>query len=153
VTICQQTFKSISATINLSSLVLAPFLIKLPWNYLSSGMTWLSRGGNQVMSTASQGYKTIHIECDDTDVFVLLVHFYQTLNITSELFMVPRSSKTRNVADIGITVRNHDKIVPRILPIHALTGCDTIRAIYGVGKVKAVKALQKGHVPPPLGND
>ena len=44
---------------------------------------------NQVMSAASQGYKTIHIVFDNTDVFVLLIHFYKTLNITSELLMVP----------------------------------------------------------------
>jgi hypothetical protein len=37
--------------------------------------------------------------------------------------------------------------------IDQLTGCDTVSSIYGVGKVKAVKALQKGHVPPPLGNN
>ena len=34
-----------------------------------------------------------------------------------------------------------------------LTGCDTVSSIYGVGKGKADKALQIGHVPPPLGND
>ena len=50
---------------------------------------------NQVMSTASRGYKTIHIVCDDTDVFVLLVHFYKTLNITSELLMLSTGSTTR----------------------------------------------------------
>ena len=41
--------------------------------------------GNQVTSAASQCYKTIHIVCDNTDVFVPLVHFYKTLNTTSEL--------------------------------------------------------------------
>ena len=105
---------------------------------------------NQVMFTDREGYKTIHMECDDTDVFVVLVHFYKTLNITSELLMVPTSSKTRTVANIGATVRKHEEIVPHILPLHALTGCDTISSIYGVRKVKAIKALQKGHVPPPL---
>ena len=108
---------------------------------------------NQVMSAARQGYKSINIVCDDTDVFVLLVHFYETLNITSELLMVPTSAKTRNVSNIGVTVRKHQEIVPHVLPLHALTGCDTVSSIYGVGKVKAVKTLQKGHVPPPLGND
>ena len=58
-----------------------------------------------------QIYKTIHFACDDTDVFVLLVHFYKILNITNELFMVPTGSKTRNVANIGITVRKHEEIV------------------------------------------
>ena len=37
-----------------------------------------------------------------------------------------------------------------LLPLHALTGCDTVSSIYGVGKVKAVKALQTGYVPPPM---
>ena len=55
---------------------------------------------NQVMSAAWQGYKTIHIVCDDTDVFVLLEHFYKTLNIITELLMVPTRSKPRNVANI-----------------------------------------------------
>ena len=40
-----------------------------------------------------------------------------------------------------------------LLPLHALTGCDTVSSIYGVGKVKAVKALQKGYVPPPMGKE
>ena len=63
---------------------------------------------NQVMSAASQGYKTIHIVCNYTDIFVLLVYFYKTLNITNELHMVPTSSETRNVANIDATVRKHD---------------------------------------------
>ena len=58
---------------------------------------------NQVMSATSQGYKTI-----DIGVFVLLVHFYKTLNITSELLMVPTRS----------TTRNHDKLLPHILLLH-----------------------------------
>ena len=60
---------------------------------------------NQVMSAASQGYKTIHIVCDNTDCFLLLVHFYITLNITSELLMVPARS----------TTRKHDELLPHIL--------------------------------------
>ena len=64
--------------------------------------------GNQVTSAASQCYKTIHIVCDNTDVFVLLVHFYKTLNTTSELLMVPARS----------TTRKHDKVLPHILLLH-----------------------------------
>ena len=61
---------------------------------------------NQVMSAARQVYKTIHIVCDDTNVFVLLVHFYKTLNITSESLIVPTRSKTKIVANNG-ALRNH----------------------------------------------
>ena len=58
---------------------------------------------NQVMSAPSQGYTTI-----DMGVFVLLVHFYKTLNITSEIPMVPTRS----------TTRNHDELLPHILLLH-----------------------------------
>ena len=63
---------------------------------------------NQVMSAASQGYQTIHTACDNTDGFVLLVHFHKTLNITGELLMVPTTS----------TTRKHDKLLPHILLLH-----------------------------------
>ena len=66
---------------------------------------------NQLMSVASQGYKTIHIVCDNTDVFALLVHFYKTLNITSELLMVPARS----------TTRKHDELLPHIRLLHHST--------------------------------
>ena len=56
------------------------------------------------------------------------------------------------MANIRATERKHEEILRHILPLHALTGCDTVSSIYGVGKVKSVKALQTGHVPPPLGN-
>ena len=56
---------------------------------------------NQVMSAARHGFKTIHILCDDTDVFVQVVYFYKTLNITAEPLMMPTMYTSRNVANIG----------------------------------------------------
>lgn len=106
---------------------------------------------NQVISAAREGSEIIHVVCDDTDVFVLLLHFYNLLNLTIELFMVPTSSK-RNVINIGATVQKHDDITPHVLSLHALTGCDSVSSIYGIGKVKAVKAIRKGCMPPPLGD-
>lgn len=78
-------------------------------------MTWLTCSHdeadviivNQVMSAAR------HIVCDNTDVFVILIHFYKTLNITIELFMIP---PTRNVANIGATLTKYRDIVPHLLP-------------------------------------
>ena len=60
------------------------------------------------MSAASQGYKTIDIVCYNIDVFEILVHFYKTLNYTSELLVVPTRS----------TTRKHDKLLTHILPLH-----------------------------------
>ena len=58
--------------------------------------------------------------------------------------MVPQGSKTRNMVNIG-TVRKHGDIVPHVLSLHTLAGFDTVSSIYDVGKVMAVKVLQKGH--------
>ena len=69
---------------------------------------------HRVMSAARQGRQTIHIVCDDTDVFVLLIHFYKTLQITNQIIMVP-TSLNRTVANIGDTVKKHDNIVEHIL--------------------------------------
>ena len=49
------------------------------------------------------------------------------------------------------TTREHNELLPHIQPKYALTGCDTVSSIYGVGKVKAIKEPPKSHVPPPLG--
>ena len=101
------------------------------------------------MSAARQGRKTIHVVCDDTDVFVLLIHFYKTLQIINQKIMVP-TSLNRTVANIGDTVKKHANIVQHILSLHSLIGCDTASTIYGIGKVKALKTLQKGIAPPML---
>ena len=85
-------------------------------------------------------------------MYTILVHFYKTLNITSELLMMPTGYKTRNMANTS-TVRKHEDIVPHVLSLHTLTGFDTVSSIYSVGKVVAVKALQKGHLPSQLSND
>lgn len=63
------------------------------------------------------------------------------------------TSSKRNVINIGATVKKYEDIIQHILPLHVLTGCDTVSAIYGIGKLKAVKTLLKGHVPPPLGSN
>ena len=36
--------------------------------------------------------------------------------------------------------------------MHALTGCDTVSTLYGIGKAKGVKALRQGNLPPILGD-
>ena len=36
--------------------------------------------------------------------------------------------------------------------MHALTGCDTVSALYGIGKGKDIKALRQGSIPRLLGD-
>ena len=64
--------------------------------------------------------------------------------------MVPFSSST-TVTDIGETVLKHAMIMPHLLSLHALTGCDTVPSYKNIGKPKALKVLKDGVTPPVLG--
>ena len=86
------------------------------------------------------------VKCDDTDVFVLLVHYYSKLNRTCCL-MMQGPVKGRKLIDIGLTVvriREKLKINPEnLLALHALSGNDTVGVCHGIGKGKALKLLRE----------
>ena len=84
----------------------------------------------------------VRVISDDTDVFALLCYHYQKEGITTAMAMV--SPVDGRVAyDIKATVQNNSLLVPKILAIHSLTGCDTVPATYGIGKPKAITAASK----------
>ena len=51
------------------------------------------------------------------------------------------TSSKRNIIDIGVTAAKHKAIVLQFLAMHALTGCDTVSYLWGVGKNTALKVL------------
>lgn len=97
----------------------------------------------QVMYVAAEGASVIKVVCDDTDVFVLLLHYYQTNHLSCSLLMEGTSSE-RTLIDITATAEAHAQIVPQLLSAHALSGCDTVAKLSGIGKATVVKQLQKG---------
>ena len=82
----------------------------------------------------------IVVNSDDTDVFVLLFHCYNTGNLKSRVIM-ESLIKARTAIDIGLTVEKQARIVPEILAAHALTGCDTVACCFGIEKGTPVKVL------------
>jgi hypothetical protein len=70
---------------------------------------------------ASQGATCIKVICDDTDVFILLIHYYYINKLACTLLMEGTSSK-RTIIDIGATSKKHATIVPQLLAAHSLTG-------------------------------
>ena len=69
---------------------------------------------------------------DDTDIFVLLLHFCCQGDIpasTSVLMVSPIHGRT--VIDINATVNQHQEIIPGLLAAHGLTGCDTVAPYFG----------------------
>ena len=71
--------------------------------------------------------------------------------MTVDLIMMP-TSPGRKISNIGASVRKHRHIVLQLISLHALTGYDSLSAIYGC-KVKTVKMRLKGHLPPTLGDE
>ena len=97
----------------------------------------------QVNSTVLDGCKSIKVISSDTDVFVLLCSMYlmqdwSTVNVYLEDF-----NADTKIIDIGMTVRKHKDIVDSLIALHALSGCDSVPMMFGIGKGKALSALKK----------
>eukprot|EP00745_Piridium_sociabile_P031048 TRINITY_DN51469_c0_g2_i2.p1 TRINITY_DN51469_c0_g2~~TRINITY_DN51469_c0_g2_i2.p1 ORF type:complete len:652 (+),score=127.59 TRINITY_DN51469_c0_g2_i2:129-2084(+) len=104
-----------------------------------------------VESASKNAASTIHVRCNDTDVFVLLCHFKHALKIAANIFMVPLSHKMKPI-DINQTVIERKNIIPHLLSMHVITGCDTVSKPHGIGKTRGLTSLKSGHFPPPLGD-
>ena len=91
--------------------------------------------------------KSVHIVCDDTDVFVLLVHYYNPRCKGS--YSTPMSSpvKEQAVLDIRVTVEAHSDIADGLLAIHGLSGADEVASFHGIDKATIVKVTKEGGFP------
>ena len=93
----------------------------------------------QLESAISEGRRNIAINCEDTDVFVLICHLYQKHEWESNVFM-KGFSKDTNLISIQKTVANHADIMPYLPACHILTGCDTVPQMFRIRKKKALAA-------------
>ena len=88
------------------------------------------------VALADMGCKTIKVICDDTDVFVLLAHYFAEESLSVSLIM-EYTRRSRSSNDIGATVAKHSGST-------CVSGCDTVGCYHGIGKTKIVKALSAG---------
>ena len=80
---------------------------------------------------------------DDTDLLVLAVHYMKEWGMSNNKLIMYRPS-SHSYIDIGKVVSAHpDHVTSNILAIHALSGCDTVSSLAGIGKTKLVKAIAK----------
>ena len=79
----------------------------------------------------------------DTDVFVLLCSMYLEKSWSAaEVYMQDFNSNT-NVISIKKTVEKNKDIIPSLISLHALTGCDTGPQLFGIRKGKAHNVVKK----------
>ena len=80
---------------------------------------------------------------DDTDVFVLLLHFISTGDIKANVLMQPTSTDSDKVIDITTTCHAHISIMPNILAAHTLAGCETMGSYFRDWKVHSNQSFEK----------
>ena len=94
----------------------------------------------RIIQLASTRMKSISVVCDDTDFFVLLVHFYHKQKLTCEVMMVSPIAG-RQILDIKVTSQQQGGNSEQLLAIHAMTGCDAVSYMWGIGKAMALKQM------------
>ena len=84
------------------------------------------------------GSEDILICSDDTDVFVLCLAFNSFINLT--VYMKCGTQTRTKYVNITHVARRHGSALCRCLPgLHAFTGCDSVSAFSGKGKLTALK--------------
>ena len=71
-------------------------------------------------------------------------------HLTCTLTMESTSSN-RMLVDIAATSKKHGPIISQLLTAHAISGCDTVGQLYGIGKGTVIKALLGGQQIKKLG--
>ena len=84
----------------------------------------------------NEGKQIFQVLWDDTNLFALLLHYFQGLISRCQVFMVPLN-ETPKIISIEGTFLKHKLLVPNLQAAHALSGCDT------VGKTTVLNTLQK----------
>ena len=110
---------------------------------------------HHTINEALAGHSSIKVVSDDTDVLVILAHHLhaKTNNMPSTVQLYMEScTKNRTVIHINEVVKKHAKVMPNLLAMHALTGCDSVSSFSGIGKTTALKQLQSFANPIELGN-
>ena len=98
------------------------------------------------------GESRICVLCDETDVFALLVYLFSREQLQSSMTM-ESPIHGRSCIDIKETARQHDAIIPAILPLRTLTGCDSVGNLW-TWKDKGIRSgTQRIHVGPSWSTD
>ena len=89
-------------------------------------------------------YNEAKVLSDDSDVFALLIFWYNRTGITAPVYMESPKHSTKTCVDIKQSALGCVDIVGNILQVHAITGCDTVNSFYGIGKPTALAAARTG---------
>ena len=94
---------------------------------------------------SDQGYTSVIVASEDTNVFVLLIAFVK--EIPASLYQKRGTSTMVRYMDIRkLRAVLGDKLSQALIAVSAFTGCDTVSAFAGRGKKGPLKELKKNEV-------
>ena len=85
-------------------------------------------------------FEAVVICADDTDVFILCLAFRE--NIRASLFQKCGTQTRTRFIDISNVASVGPDVYKALLGMHAFTGCDTVGAFTGKGKIRALTILK-----------
>ena len=92
----------------------------------------------KVLFDVEEGAGCVKVISDETDVFVLLTHFFHLKQLSATIIM--ESTKEEwNIIDIGQTAIKHCDIITNVLAGHALSRCDSVPQMFNIGKKTVFK--------------
>ena len=89
-----------------------------------------------------EGKKSVKMLSSDTDVFVLLCFHFTNHWAPKDVYMDPFSGGSKLIS-IKKSVNAEQHIMPSLVALHAISGCDTVPVMFGIGKVKSLKVVEK----------
>jgi hypothetical protein len=97
----------------------------------------------QVDSAVREGKTSIKVISSDTDVCVLLCSIYISQGWGDAEIYIQDFNDDKNIISVNKTVEKHKDLIPSLIALHAISGCDTVPMMFGIGKVKALSAVKK----------
>ena len=97
----------------------------------------------QVDSAIRHGHTTIKVISADTDVFVLLCYRYLQSDWSRAEVYLEDFQARKGIISIKETVEKNKSIVPSLTALHAISGCDSVPRMFGIGKAKALSVTRK----------
>ena len=95
----------------------------------------------QCMACVKDEVNCVKVIYDDTDLFVMLTVFVFWQGCKLKVLMETFNT-SRFLVDINETAKKHAKTVPSLIGAHALSGCDSVPKLCGIGKKTVIKHLK-----------
>ena len=93
------------------------------------------------MTFAKDEVNCVKTICDDTNLFVLLTVYVFQQGCESKVLMEAFDT-SRSPIDINEASKKHTEIVPSLIRAHAVSSCDSVPKLYGIGNKTLIKHLK-----------